>query len=346
MAVTQTTDTCTNNFATLSVADDSPAVFSDGNLKVTSSTTNSYRGGTSSIGLPPGSGKWYCEALATGSTGSNKEYVFGAAVNSTEKVAGYFPGTSGQTANGANDEHGYYSGSGGIVYSGSSNTSSVGEYDGGDLVALRFDMDTSSPTCKFYVNNTLKHTANLTAGLTYFPHFNVQDQNLDFKVNFGAGNPPSAISSVGLPGGFTYLADFDGSNDHGTFSAVSGVNSGGGPITIAAWVRVDSAPGNPPGGTVMGIAHIGGGSGGLGLSMDGADGNLEVVASIPGTLAFRSSDANINVGDFNFIAITHAGGNVNSTNTFQYKNGVVLTQDGSGGSTTPTLTTGGAPGRH
>ena len=188
MALTQTTDSPTSNFATMTPIDGSPAVFSDGNLKITSDTTNAYRGGTSTIGLPSGSGKWYCEALCTGSTGSNAEYVFGAAVNTTDKAGGYFPGTSGQTAKGANDEHGYYSGSGGIVYNGSSSTGSVGEYDGGDRVALRFDMDASSPTCKFYVNNTLKHTANLTAGVTYFPHFNVQDSGLSFTVNFGASD--------------------------------------------------------------------------------------------------------------------------------------------------------------
>ena len=195
-SVSQSGDSPTLNFATLSTVDESPAVFSEGALKVTSSTSNSYRGGSSSIALPPGSGKWYVEALATGSTGSNKEFVFGAAVNNTSKAAGYFPGTSGQTSRGANDEHGYYSGSGGIVYSGSGSTSSVGEYDGGDRVALRFDMDVSSPTCKFYVNNVLKHTASLTAGVTYFPHFNVQDSTLSFTVNFGSS-------------GFTYTQPTD-----------------------------------------------------------------------------------------------------------------------------------------
>ena len=179
---TQTTDSPTSNFATLTSIDVSPAVFSNGNLKVTSSTTNSYRGGTSSIGLPPGSGKWYCEALATGSTGSNKEYGFGAVINSTNKGAAFFPGSAG-----TGNEFGYYSGSGGIIYNDpNSSVGSVGAYGGGDRVALRFDMDASSPTCKFYVNNTLKHTSNLTAGLTYYPHFNVQDSSLSWTVNFGA----------------------------------------------------------------------------------------------------------------------------------------------------------------
>ena len=182
---TQTTDSPTSNFATLSTIDTSPAVFSEGNLQVTSSTSNSYRGGTSSIGLPPGSGKWYVEAKTSGaSTGGNAEYVFGAATNLSSKAAGYFPGSSGTS-----DEHGYYSGSGGYLYNNpNSAVSGVGAYGSGsvDTVALRFDMDASSPTCKFYVNNTLKHTANLTTGTTYFPHFNIQDSSLAWTVNFGA----------------------------------------------------------------------------------------------------------------------------------------------------------------
>ena len=63
MALTQSTDSPTSNFTTMTPIDGSPAVFSDGNLKITSDTTNAYRGGTSTIGLPSGSGKWYCEAL-------------------------------------------------------------------------------------------------------------------------------------------------------------------------------------------------------------------------------------------------------------------------------------------
>jgi hypothetical protein len=181
---TQSSDTPTNNSATLTTIDGSGATFSNGNLVVGSNTTNSYKGGTGCIGLAPGSGSWYVEALCTGATGANKEYVFGAATNDTNKsVAGYFPGSATYSND---DEHGYYSGSGGIVYNGSSSTGSVGIYGDGNTVALRFDMDVTTPTCKFYVNDTLKHTANLTVGKTYYPHFNTQDSNLTFTVNFGA----------------------------------------------------------------------------------------------------------------------------------------------------------------
>ena len=181
---TQSSDTPTNNSATLTTIDGSGATFSNGNLVVGSNTTNSYKGGTGCIGLAPGSGSWYVEALCTGATGSNKEYVFGAATNDTDKsVAGYFPGSATYSND---DEHGYYSGSGGIVYNGSSSTGSVGVYGDGNTVALRFDMDETTPTCKFYVNDTLKHTANLTVGKTYYPQFNTQDLNLTFTVNFGA----------------------------------------------------------------------------------------------------------------------------------------------------------------
>ena len=182
---TQSSDSPTSNFATLTTIDTSPAVFSNGNLSVTSSTSNSYRGGTGSIGLPPGSGKWYVEAKTNGgSLGGNKEYGFGAVTNATDKgQSGYFPGSYGV------GEFGYYSGSGGIIYNNpNSSVGSVGVYGSGtvDTVALRFDMDTSSPTCKFYVNNTLKHTSNLHTGLTYFPHFSIQDSSLAWTVNFGA----------------------------------------------------------------------------------------------------------------------------------------------------------------
>ena len=77
-AIDQSTDTCTNNFATLNPiqAALSSATFSEGNLKsVTAGTSSANFGGGSSIGVS--SGKWYFEAKATVGSGSSDRNVIG-----------------------------------------------------------------------------------------------------------------------------------------------------------------------------------------------------------------------------------------------------------------------------
>jgi len=77
-AIDQSTDTCTNNFATLNPiqAALSSATFSEGNLKsVTAGTAGENFGGGSSIGVA--SGKWYFEAKATVGSGSADRNVIG-----------------------------------------------------------------------------------------------------------------------------------------------------------------------------------------------------------------------------------------------------------------------------
>ena len=77
-ATDQSTDTCTNNFATLNPiqAALSSATFSEGNLKsVTAGTSGENFGGGSSIGVA--SGKWYFEAKATVGSGSADRNVIG-----------------------------------------------------------------------------------------------------------------------------------------------------------------------------------------------------------------------------------------------------------------------------
>jgi len=77
-AIDQSTDTCTNNFATLNPiqAALSSATFSEGNLKsVTAGTSGENFGGGNSIGVA--SGKWYFEAKATVGSGSSDRNVIG-----------------------------------------------------------------------------------------------------------------------------------------------------------------------------------------------------------------------------------------------------------------------------
>ena len=77
-AIDQSTDTCTNNFATLNPVQAalSSATFSEGNLKsVTAGTSGENFGGGNSIGVA--SGKWYFEAKATVGSGSSDRNVIG-----------------------------------------------------------------------------------------------------------------------------------------------------------------------------------------------------------------------------------------------------------------------------
>ena len=216
-AIDQTTDTPTNNFATLNplnVPTSNPPTFSEGNLKsVTSSVGSARFGGSSTIGVTQG--KWYVEAKATvDSTVRNTIGVCGEvshlALNNEDihensnSSFGYDAGTGDKFVNGAQISYG-------------------NSYTTGDIIGIALDLDNNK--LYFSKNGTFQNSGVPTSGATGTgaisitavssttdgAYFFAQGDNTGgsfvstFEFNFGAGSS-FAISSGNTDG-----------NDRGNF---------------------------------------------------------------------------------------------------------------------------------
>jgi len=166
-ATDQSTDTCTNNFATMNpLSKGSNITISEGNLKVSNGgSDNSILG---NIGF--GGGKWYWEAKCTGAT----TYAnIGVTLASAD-------GTTHSTVDAGRVVYSHN----GYVYkeglSGQSNVSGLATFTTNDIVSVAYDGENGS--VKFYKNGTLVNTTT--------------DSDLEFSTN-------EYITSVGInQGGF------------------------------------------------------------------------------------------------------------------------------------------------
>ena len=181
-AVDQSTDTCTNNFATLNslFATQDSGVISKGNTIYTASA-NAWGGSGSTIGLSQG--KWYFEAQINDNAG------------------GHFFGVIDETANVNNNPHQrtgstfYYSGSGGQMYKDGSGSGSYGTFGASDIAGVALNLDDDEIT--IYKNGSAIVTdfALSTTKNTLFVWVMGYNSGSDLvKVNFG-GTPPFSISS-------------------------------------------------------------------------------------------------------------------------------------------------------
>ena len=125
-SIDQTTDTCTNNYATYnSLANFYPAdTFSNGNLTQTTSSSN-YSYGVSNIGIS--TGKWYCEIK-----------------NSTSNTNTI--GIADRESHGTSDElttttYGYAYYFGGQIYNNGSQIATYSSYTTGDIIGIALDLD-------------------------------------------------------------------------------------------------------------------------------------------------------------------------------------------------------------
>ena len=201
-AVDQSTDTCTNNFATLNSLSNtvySVITFSEGNLKATT-TAGKYAPAQSTIGF--NTGKWYAEFKATDA--GNWTMVGIVAQNSTasSQPLGFF-----------SDSYGYIGGSsaGGnnSLMNNDQNTSYAATYGNGDIISIAVDCDNNK--LYFGLNGTWLNSGNPesgstgtgaaftissspTSGFYYFAVANYSgSQTPDWEANFGS--PPFTISS-------------------------------------------------------------------------------------------------------------------------------------------------------
>ena len=181
-ATDQSTDTCTNNFATLNplFATQDSGTMSEGNTIYTASA-NAWGGSGSTIGLSQG--KWYFEAQINDNAG------------------GHFFGVIDETANVNDNPHQrtgstfYYSGSGGQMYKDGSGSGSYGTFGASDIAGVALNLDDDEIT--IYKNGSAIVTdfALSTTKNTLFVWVMGYNSGSDLvKVNFG-GTPPFSISS-------------------------------------------------------------------------------------------------------------------------------------------------------
>ena len=157
-ATNQSTDTCTNNFCTLTpLTKLTDATLSEGNLNVTYGTASTRRAVFGSIVVT--AGKWFCETkvIATSQTSVemnlgisntyNPEAIGNALVSNNGFTVSYFP-----------------AGSGGALYIGTTNDeSSLGALAVNDIIGMAIDMDNG--TLQFYKNGSALGSANdITTG--------------------------------------------------------------------------------------------------------------------------------------------------------------------------------------
>jgi len=183
-AVNQSTDTCTNNFATINPlyaglnANESIA---EGNLKGLN-TGNGENNYVSTIGVS--SGKWYFEAKAN-VAGDNYATIGIVATDSLLQVNGSWLGSTSDSY--------FYNENGSIGTNGSASTTGLASYTDDDIIGVRVNLDDNE--LHFYKNGTIiTNTAlSITADKEYFFGGRVYSNATGWEFNFGS--PPYTISS-------------------------------------------------------------------------------------------------------------------------------------------------------
>jgi hypothetical protein len=198
--IDQTTDTPTNNFATLNALDNyyAQATFSNGNLTMVTPVTE-YGYVRSSIGVS--SGKWYAECKIT--TASATDHSNGVA---------FAPATSTSQSVGINDKSYGYFGSGLVKFNNSSVGGTYASLSAGDIIGIALDLDNNK--LYFSKNGVFQNSGDPTSGATGtgavsitapssttdgFYYFASSDNaNLaggTYQFDWDFGNPPFTITT-------------------------------------------------------------------------------------------------------------------------------------------------------
>jgi hypothetical protein len=184
-AIDQSTDTCTNNFATWNNLIKTTATFSEGNLKYAQPGSNPVFGSLSTIGVT--SGKWYAELNYT--SGSSHKLVLGVADETFQNgntTASYDLGKSGTTSSIA------YVVNTGDYRVNNSNTSWGSGGGDGDIINMAIDRDNNK--IYFGVNGTWGNSSNPASNSGGIP-----TTALDSSTNWfwGITSDTSGTSDVG-----------------------------------------------------------------------------------------------------------------------------------------------------
>ena len=189
-ATDQSTDTCTNNFATLNpLAPYSNTTYSEGNC-IASGSANAWQLATGTIGVSQG--KWYWEVLLSGGTAGN-----------------YHTGVRDESANdytGNHNQNGtttFYNGDGGEVFKGGVDVFTTANYGtmnaSSDILGVALNMDDKQITLYKNGSAIASNVALSTSISEAMPTFLTDANDVVFKVNFG-GCPSFAISSGNADG--------------------------------------------------------------------------------------------------------------------------------------------------
>ena len=186
-SIDQSTDTCTNNFATWN-----PLIYPtftnhnllEGNLTVEGETSSQN---TAFSTIAVSSGKWFCEMKLT---------VEG---NATSSVPNF--GIASTTDFTHADSEAYFETSGTNIYAGRVNSAQINRNgsdsgtdlsstpDVGDIIGLALDLDSGTKTLKFYLNGSLVGTVNINTDEYCFICAVKEDENkATVEANFGGTN--------------------------------------------------------------------------------------------------------------------------------------------------------------
>jgi hypothetical protein len=199
-AIDQSTDTCTNNFNVMNLADNiAESTFSEGSLKITTSSGNRALN-TSSIGVI--SGKWYWEVknLSPDGAANDEAFVFGA-ITKSPNTSGY-DGSFAMTA-------GFGLRGNGKIWNGSGETAGWNSFTTNDIVSIAIDFDNGK--AYFATNGSYGNSSNPSTGSNgysftvgsefYRMAVNCMESGKSgvFEINFG-GTQTFSISSGNTDG--------------------------------------------------------------------------------------------------------------------------------------------------
>ena len=146
------------NYATLSpYIKGSGKTLSDGNLETGNSVNNNFQTAGSTIGMTPGSGKWYCEIEFE----SGSRCMVG--INPTEAPYDTYPGRY------SGDEGVSYHKNGNVYYEGAVVNNFGSTYAAGDIIGIAYDATASTNQVEFFKNGTSQGTRTVDDTKTY--HF-------------------------------------------------------------------------------------------------------------------------------------------------------------------------------
>ena len=220
-AIDQTTDTCTNNFATWNPLVVSNGAVTEGNLKYTTSNSGSNYGyRLSTIGLS--SGKWYAETKYTSSSNQALIGIRSRTATAVVNYLGYY-----------NDDWGLYVN--GEVYNNNSNIGDIGaSWTSGDIVGTYLDLDNNklyfSKNGALYSSTGLSITA-AASTTTGFYFFGASEWNSSGNGTFelNVGNPTFSLANTPITdangyGAFEYSPTITGDGASKDFLALCTAN--------------------------------------------------------------------------------------------------------------------------
>ena len=228
-ATDQSTDTCTNNFATFNPLDKTSNgtdfVLSEGNLKgVTAVDTTGALQSTIAVS----SGKWYAEFKVTnvGSNLSGGRTTVGIGSRTNAQVSGNFYGNTASPI----DSYGKYSASGVYYHNNGTSVSYGSSFVNNDIIGVYLDLDNNK--LYFSENGTLYSSTGIditAAASTLNGHYHIgfsdasANDNGEVEANYGgcsAFTISSAVSDDNGYGSFEYSPNITGDGEAKKFYAL------------------------------------------------------------------------------------------------------------------------------